>query len=322
MRKYVCFFCVLLLCLISFFVYPQFVSAKNIILGFVQVSAEGTWRMTNTLSVKKSAEEAGIHLIYREGLNNYTNQIKEMKELILMGIDVLAFSPSQVEGWDEILEEAKEAGIPVIILDRAINTKDASLYVTHIGSDMIEEGRRAAHWLLKYMDEKKKSGEIRIVILEGVEGSTPAVHRDMGFREILSSHENYKIVQSEPANYIYSKGKEVMFDFLKAEDGKIDVVFAHNDEMALGAIEAIEVYGKVPGTDIVIIGVDAIKKALGAIIDGKMNASIECSPLLGPQLVNAIKDLMEGKEVTKRIITVEEDFDINNASAVIGERTY
>src|SRR3989338_7417008 len=209
--------------------------SKPIILGFVQVSAEGTWRMTNTLSVKESAEKAGIHLIYKEGSNNYTNKIKEMRDLILMGVDVLAFSPSQVDGWDEILKEAKRAGIPVIVLDRAINVSDESLYVTHIGSDMIEEGRRAGRWLLNYMNKQGYQEEARIVILEGVKGSTPALHRDRGFREVLEGHANYTIVQSEPANYIYSKGKEVMAQFLKTEKGNIDVVFAHNDEMALGA---------------------------------------------------------------------------------------
>src|SRR3989338_5682 len=187
--------------------------SKPIILGFVQVSAEGTWRMTNTLSVKESAEKAGIHLIYKEGSNNYTNQIKEMRDLILMGVDVLAFSPSQVDGWDEILKEAKNAGIPVIILDRAINVSDDTLYTTHIGSDMIEEGRRAGRWLVSYMGKSGYQGDVRIVVLEGVEGSTPAVHRDQGFKEIIQEHKNYKIVKSRPANFIYSKGKEVMAEF-------------------------------------------------------------------------------------------------------------
>ncbi len=295
----------------------------DIILGFVQVSAEGTWRMTNTKSIKKAAEEAGIHLIFREGENNYSNQIKEMRELIAMGVDVLAFSPSQVDVWDSVLEEARDAGIPVIVLDRAINVTDSSLYLTHIGSDMIEEGRRAARWLLAYMKTRKREqDEIRVAILEGVQGSTPAVHRNQGFLEILDQYPQYKIVQSEPANYIFSKGEEVMSKFLHLEDGKIDVVFAHNDEMALGAIEAIKKFGKQPGTDIVVIGVDAIKKALEAIMKGEMNCSVECSPLLGPQLMEAVRDVVKGRPVPKRVVTVEYDYDETNAAQEFPNRTY
>ena len=311
-----------LLCATFVLIVPGDSWSKNIILGFVQVSAEGTWRLTNTKSVQKAAKKAGIQLIYREGDNNYTNQINQMKELILMGVDVLAFSPSQVDGWDDILQKAKNAGIPVIVLDRAINVKDNSLYVTHIGSDMIEEGRRASRWLINYMNKTGHKGEVRIAVLEGVQGSTPAVHRDKGFREILESSPNYKIVRSKPADYIYSKGKEVMSEFLKEESGNIDVVFAHNDEMALGAIEAIEEYGKKPGKDIVVIGVDAIKQSFESMMQGKMNVSIECSPLLGPQLMKAVEEIVSGKKVEKRIITVEKDFDQSNAAEEIKDRVY
>jgi simple sugar transport system substrate-binding protein len=296
---------------------------EDIVLGFVQVSSEGTWRMTNSISVKESAEKEGIHLLFREGRNNYSNQIEEIRELIATGVDVLAFSPSQEDGWDDVLGEAKDAGVPVIVLDRAINVADESLYVAHIGSDMIEEGRRAARWLLNYMQEQDKGrDEIRIAVLEGVKGSTPALHRDKGFREVLTAQPNYKIVRSEPANYIFSKGKEVMARFLADEADGIDVVFAHNDEMALGAVEAVREYGKNPGEDIVIIGVDAIRKAFEAMIKGDMNCSIECSPLLGPQLMQAVKDIMSGKEIPREVITIEHDYDQKNAAQELTNRTY
>jgi len=298
------------------------VYGKGTVLGFVQVGAEGTWRLTNTRSVKESAEKAGFNLVFREGSTNFSNQIEEMRELILTGVDVLAFSPSQVDGWDEILQEAKDAGVPVIVLDRAIEVSDPDLYVTHIGSDMLDEGRRAGKWLLNYMKSQGKTGEVSVAVLEGVAGSTPAVHRDQGFREVLSADPNYKIVATKPADFSFAKGKEVMAEFLKKTNGNIDVVFAHNDDMALGAIEAIEEFGKVPGKDIVIVGVDAIKKAFEAIISGKMNATIECSPLLGPQLVGAVNDLLAGKPVDKRIVTIEKDYDQTNAAAELQNRTY
>jgi galactofuranose transport system substrate-binding protein len=307
------------------FMFIGIAPAKQIVLGFVQVSSEGTWRLTNSKSIKEAAEKAGIKLLFREGMNNYTNQTNELRELIASGVDVLAFSPSQLEGWDKVLNEAKDAGIPVIIVDRMVETSDPSLYTTFIGSDMVEEGRRAANWLVKYMNSiNRGTGEVRVVVLEGIKGSTPAVNRDKGFREVLNKYPNYKIVASEPADYIFSKGEEVMSNFLAAQEGKIDVVFAHNDEMALGAIEAIREYDKVHvhGKDIIVVGVDAIKKAFETMIKGEMHASIECSPLLGPQLMQAVKDIVDGKKVPREIITVEHDYDQSNAAQELPNRTY
>jgi len=296
---------------------------QEILLGFVQVSAEGTWRVANSHSIKTSAEEAGIQLLFKEGQNNYSNQVNELRELIATGVDVLAYSPSQVDGWDEVLKEAKRANIPVVVVDRAIHTKDESLFVTHIGSDMVEEGRRAARWLVAFMTKNGKGkGQVRIAVLEGVKGSTPAVHRGQGFREVLQAHPNYQIVASQPADYMFSKGEDVMMGFLDARKGDIDVVFAHNDEMALGAVEAVRKYGKIPGKDVVIIGVDAIKKALEAVAKGELNATIECSPLLGPQLMSVVKDIVSGKSIPRRVITLEKDYDASNAAAEIPKRVY
>jgi len=313
------FFVFMFVCVSS--VFPQDDSSKKILLGFVQVSSEGTWRMANTQSVKDSAAKEGVELIFREGQNNYTNQSKEMSDLIASGVDVLAFSPSQVEGWDGVLQEAKDVGIPVIVLDRAIDVKDSSLYVTHIGSDMIDEGRRAAKWLVSYLEKQGKlKEEMHILVLEGVKGSTPAEHRDRGFREVLATYPNLKIVHSEPADFIMSKGQEITERVLKSQ--KIDIIFAHNDEMALGAVDAVKSAGKVPGKDVIIIGVDGIKKALEAIVSGSLNATIECSPLLGPQLMKAVKDLSAGKTVEKNVVTEEKDFDISNAQTELPKRVY
>jgi len=306
--------------------------AKKVVIGFVQITPEGIWRTANTESVQNAAKEAGYELILKIGSMNYSSasakdtlqtQILGMKEFIAKRVDVIAFTPSQIDGWEDVLKEAKAAGIPVINIDRAVNISDRSLLVTHLGSDMIEEGRRAGRWLVNYL---KKTGamdkKIRIVQLEGVKGSTPAIHRAQGFAEIIKDYPNLQIVQSKPADLTHSTGQEVMTEFLNTENGNIDVVFSHNDEMALGAIEAIKKYGKKPGKDIIIIGVDAVKKALEAIVAGEMNATIECNPLLGPQLMAAVKDLQAGKEIPKRIVTKEEDFDQTNAAQALPSRMY
>ena len=294
---------------------------KRILLGFVQVSSEGTWRMANTQSVKDAAAAEGIDLIVKVGQDNRTNQTEEMSELIASGVDVLAFAPSQAQGWDAVLRDAKEIGIPVIVLDRAVDVKDRSLYLTHIGSDMVEEGRRAARWLISDLSSRgRMSAETNVLVLEGIEGSTPAVHRDQGFREVLAAYPNVRIVHAEPADFIMSKGREVTEKAIKGQ--RVDVVFAHNDEMALGAVEALKAAGKAPGKDVVVIGVDAISKALEAIIAGEMNATVECSPLLGPQLMRAVKAAAEGRPVESRIVTEETVFDITTVAVGLRKGGY
>jgi len=295
---------------------------KDTVVGFVQVNERNSWRLADTQSVKDSVEKAGYKLLFKEAADAAANQEDQIRELVMSGVDVLAFAPSKVEGWDAILKEVKDAGIPVVVLDRAVNVADQDLFVTHIGSDMKAEGVRAGKWLLNYLKQQGKTGEVKIAVLEGVSGSTPAVYRDKGFRETIAADANLKIVETAPADFNFAKGKEVMADFMKKEAGKIDVVFAHNDDMALGAIEAIQEAGKVPGKDIIIVGVDATKKGFEAIIAGKMNATIECSPLLGPQLVDAVKDILAGKKLEKNILTNEKDYDVTNAAAEVANRVY
>lgn len=297
-------------------------SARPILLGFVQVSAEGAWRQANSISIQNAAREAGVDLIISVGMNNKENQIREMRELIAQNVDVIAFSPSRKDGWDPVLNEAKSAGIPVIVLDRAIDTRDASLFATHIGSDMVEQGRRAARWLIRTMDTRKPQGIVRIVELRGVEGSSPEIHRKKGFNEIVRANPRFRIIDSEPANYTIAKSREVMGNFFKSCDGRIDAVFAHNDEMAIGAAEAVREYGLKPGKDVVIISVDATKKAFESMIAGDINCTIECNPLLGPVLIQTVKDIVEGRPVPKRIIPVEKDYPAETARAEIGNRSY
>ncbi len=294
-------------------------AGKKITLGFSQVGAESGWRTANSKSVQDAAKESGFDLKFSDAQQKQENQIKAIRNYIQQKVDVIAFSPVVESGWDTVLKEAKDAGIPVILTARAVDSKDTSLYKTFIGSDFVEEGRRAGKWLVDtYKDAKE---QVNIVELQGTTGSAPANDRKAGFEEIIKSNPNLKIIASQTGDFTRAKGKEVMQAFLKAQK-KIDVLYAHNDDMALGAIQAIEAAGLKPGKDIIIISVDGVKDGFVAASEGKINFIVECNPLLGPQLMQAVKDVVDGKEVTKRIVTKEGVFTSEDAKRELPNRQY
>ncbi len=293
---------------------------KPIVLGFSQVGAESEWRTANTESIKSAAKEAGIELKFSDAQQKQENQIKAIRSFIAQRVDVIAFSPVVESGWEPVLREAKAAKIPVVLTDRAVNTKDPSLYVTFMGSDFVEEGRKAGRWLIEKMKDHK--GDVNIVELQGTVGSAPAIDRKKGFEEVVKADPKFKIIRSQTGDFTRAKGKEVMEAFLKAEGKKINVLYAHNDDMAIGAIQAIEEAGMKPGKDITIISIDAVKGAFEAMMAGKLNVTVECSPLLGPQLMAAVKDIKAGKPVPKRIVTEEGIFPMETAAQEFPKRKY
>jgi ABC-type sugar transport system substrate-binding protein len=293
---------------------------NKIVLGFAQVGAESEWRTANTESIKSSAKEAGIELKFSDAQQKQENQIKAIRAFIAQKVDVIAFSPVVESGWGTVLQEAKAAKIPVILSDRAVNEKDDSLWVSFMGSDFVEEGRRAGRWLVE--KTKGTTTPVNIVELQGTVGSAPAIDRKKGFEEIIKADPKFKIIRSQTGDFTRAKGKEVMEAFLKAEGKRINVLYAHNDDMAIGAIQAIEEAGMKPAKDIIIISVDAVKGAFEAMIAGKMNVSVECSPLLGPQLMQAVKDLKAGKTLPKRIVTQEGVFPMEVAAKEFPNRKY
>src|SRR6185503_16421999 len=293
---------------------------KKITLGFSQIGAESEWRTANSKSIKEAAQESGINLKFSDAQQKQENQIKAIRSFIAQKVDVIAFSPVVETGWEPVLREAKAAKIPVILTDRAVNAKDDSLWVTFMGSDFVEEGRRAGNWLVE--KTKDNAGPINIVELQGTVGSAPAIDRKKGFEEVIKDKAKFKIIRSQTGDFTRAKGKEVMEAFLKAEGKKINVLFAHNDDMAIGAIQAIEEAGMKPGTDIVIISIDGVKGAFEAMIAGSLNVTVECSPLLGPQLMAAVKDVVAGKPIPKRIVTEESVFPKETAAQVLPTRKY
>ena len=302
-------------------VVPAAAAPKKIVLGFSQIGAESEWRTANTESIKAAAKEAGIELKFSDAQQKEENQLKAIRGFIAQKVDVIAFSPVVESGWETVLKEAKAAKIPVILSDRAVDVKDQSLWVSFMGSDFVEEGRRAANWLVADLDKKGVKGDVNIVELQGTVGSAPAIDRKKGFEEILAKHPNLKITRSQTGDFTRAKGKEVMEAFLKA-DKNIQVLFAHNDDMAIGAIQAIEDAGLKPGKDITIVSIDGVKGAFEAMIAGKLNCSVECSPLLGPQLMAAVKDLVAGKTLPKRIVTQEGVFPAEKAAEAFPSRKY
>ena len=296
------------------------VADDAITVGFSQVGAESEWRTANTRSVREALAPPEFNLRFSDAQQKQENQIKALRSFIAQGVDVIAFSPVVETGWDTVLREAKAAGIPVVLTDRAVNVSDDSLYVTLIGSDFVEEGRRAARWLVE--DSEGREGPVRIVELQGTVGSAPANDRMRGFKEVIDVDDRFRIVRTQSGDFTRARGKEVMEAFLRAEGRNIDVLFAHNDDMAIGAIQAIEEAGLRPGTDIRIVSIDGVRGAFEAMREGKLNATVECNPLLGPQLAELIRDVHAGREVPKRVMVEEGVFTQDQAEAELPNRKY
>ncbi|GAB2804973.1 ABC transporter substrate-binding protein [Lentzea nigeriaca] len=291
-------------------------SGDTITMGFAQVGAESGWRTANTKSIQDEAKAAGIDLKFSDAQQKQENQIKAIRSYIQQKVKVIAFSPVVETGWDTVLLEAKRANIPVILTDRAIDSDDKSLYKTFLGSDFVEEGKKAGDWLVQ-----NASGPTNVVELQGTTGAAPAIDRKKGFEEKIAAKPDIKIVASQTGDFTRSGGKQVMEAFLKSQP-KIDVVYAHNDDMGLGAIEAIKAAGKVPGKDIKIITVDAVKDGMTALANGEINYIVECNPLLGKQLMELAKKVVKGEEVPPRVVTVEGTFTQEQAKAALPQRQY
>ncbi|OAJ53088.1 LacI family transcriptional regulator [Paraburkholderia ginsengiterrae] len=293
---------------------------KQITLGFSQVGAESAWRTADTVSVKTAAKDAGINLKFSDAQQKQENQIKAIRSFIAQKVNVIAFSPVVESGWEPVLAEAKAAHIPVILTDRAVDVKDTSLYVTVIGSDFVEEGRRAGRWLEERY--KNDAGPVNIVELQGTVGSAPANDRHAGLIEVIKSDPKFKIIASQSGDFTLAGGKQVMEAFAKTYGKQINVVYSHNDDMTLGAIQAMEEAGIKPGKDVSVVSFDATKGGFQAMVAGKINVDVECSPLLGPQLMAAVKDVVAGKQVPKRIVTNETVFPMNVAAQILPTRKY
>ena len=293
-------------------------SRRQIVVGFAQLGSESDWRAANTVSIQTEAKKRGIDLRFTDAQQKQENQIKALRSFMAQGVDAIAFSPVVETGWEPVLREIKAAGIPVILSDRTVDVTDNSLYATFIGADFVEEGRRAAKWLAQ-----ATGGKAVIAELTGTPGAAPAIDRKKGFEEILAQYPEMKIVKSQSGDFNRAKGKEVMEAFLKSPEGRqINALYAHNDDMALGAIQALEEAGVKPGADVRIVSIDGVRGAFEAMIAGKLNCTVECNPLIGPQLFDAVEQLRAGQPIPKRIVIQERVFEQTDAADAIRDRKY
>ncbi len=292
-------------------------SGKKLSVGFSQIGAESAWRTAETESIRSEAEKRGVDLKFSDAQQKQENQIKALRTFVANGVDAIILAPVVETGWEPVLKEIKQANIPVVLVDRGVKVSDESLYATLIASDFVEEGRRAAEWLTK-----KLNGKGNIVELEGTVGAAPAIDRKKGFHEVIEKQPGMKILRSQSGDFTRAKGKEVMEAFLKAEGKNINAVYAHNDDMALGAIQAIDEAGMKPGTDVIVVSIDGVKAAFDAMVAGKLNCTVECNPLLGPAAFDAIEALRAGKTLEKKTIAKDELFEQEKAKDVIASRKY
>ncbi|HZV36606.1 MAG TPA: ABC transporter substrate-binding protein [Verrucomicrobiae bacterium] len=291
--------------------------AKTLTVGFAQVGAESSWRTAETDSIKSEAAKRGVNLKFSDAQGKQENQIRAVRSFIAQGVDAIILAPVVETGWEPVLHEAKRARIPVILVDRGIKVEDPSLYTTLIASDFVAEGRKAGEWLAN-----KTDGKANIIELQGTPGAAPAIDRKKGFEEAIASHPDMKIIASQSGDFRRSGGKEVMEALLKKYGDQVNAVYAHNDDMALGAIQAIEEAGKKPGQDIIVLSVDGVKSAFEAIVAHRMNCTVECNPLLGPMAFDAVEKAIKGEKLPKKTVVQDKVYDQSTAPAVIASRQY
>jgi ABC-type sugar transport system substrate-binding protein len=291
---------------------------KKLVVGFSQIGSESGWRAAETKVSKIEAEKRGIELKISDAQQKQENQIKAIRSFIAQGVDAIFLAPVVATGWDAVLKEAKDASIPVVLLDRTVDAKDQSLYLTAVTSDTVHEGRVAGEWLVK-----QTGGKCAVVELQGTVGSSPAINRKKGFDEAIAKSEGVKIVRSQSGDFTRAKGKEVMESFIKAENGgkNICAMYAHNDDMAIGGIQAIKEAGLKPGKDILVVSIDAVPDIFKAMEAGEANATVELTPnMAGPAFDALVAFKKDGKAPPKWIQTESKLYLPDTAKAEFDRR--
>ena len=273
--------------------------SASVVVGFSQLGAESSWRIANTVSMEQAAKEAGYGLMMENANQKQEKQIDAIRSFIAYRVDVIVFSPIVQTGWDNVLAEAKQADIPVIIMDRMIDTQDDSLYRAYVGADFYAEGVRAGEYLIRKADALG-ADHLRIVEICGTTGSTPMQDRQRGFMDVIGKDERFTVIESVDGDFLQSKGEECMRELLQkyGTDG-IDVIYSHNDAMTLGALNVLEKEETAGSKDMIIITVDGEKDAVDALKAGKINCVVQCTPHLGPSVMKLVRDVTAGKEIPK-----------------------
>ena len=293
----------------------------KLVLGFSQIGSESAWRIGNTKDIEEQAEAYGIGLMLENANQKQENQIAAIRRFIAYQVDVIAFSPVVEEGWDNVLKEAKDAGIPVILVDRDINTEQEGLTTCLIGADFYKEGVMAAEYLIRKADRLGLE-QVNIVEITGTENSTPMRQRQAGFMDTIAADSRMCVLESIDGDFLKSRGEECMRYYLEKYGDTIDVVFSHNDEMTIGALPEIENAGLAPGKDIIIISIDGGQEAINVLKEGKINCVVECTPKLGRELMETALKLKNGEQVETVIHPKEQVFSDEIDVSQIGPRGY
>jgi galactofuranose transport system substrate-binding protein len=280
--------------------------------GFAQVESNNPWRIAQTASMKAEAAKLGHQLVYTDAAGSAAKQVADVNSMIAQGVDLIFLAPREEKPLIPAVMAAKKAGIPVILLDRNVDkslAKPGEDYVTFIGSDFIQEGQRMAEWLIK-----NANGKSKIIELEGTTGSSPANDRKKGFDEAISAAGGFDIVASQTGDFARDKGRQVAESLLQAHPDA-DIIYAHNDEMAIGAIAALEAAGKTPGKDVLVLSIDGGKEAVQLVVDGKIAAVVECNPRFGPKAFETMARYAAGEKIEPVLKNDDKFYDPSNAAA-------
>jgi len=284
------------------------------VVGFSQMESDNPWRIAETQSLKDEAAKRGISLVVTDAQGQTAKQVSDVEDLIARRVNLILLAPREFEGLAPALQAAKAANIPVILVDRAAAGKPGEDYVTLLASNFVEQGRRAAEWLAT-----ATNGQAKIVELSGTPGSSVAADRAKGFREGIAKHPGMQIVASQTGNFSRAQGDRVMQNIAQSLGKQITAVYAHNDEMALGAIQALKAAGRKPGTDVTVVSVDGQRAALEAIERGEMGATVESNPRFGPLAFDTIEKLRKGEQIPPQIVLEDRLFDKTNAKQFVAE---
>ncbi len=300
-------------------------SKEKLILGFSQIGSESAWRTRNTESIFEAAAENNIQILFDDAQQKQSNQLKAIRSFIVYQVDVIAFVPIVEDGWDNVLQEAKDANIPVIIVDRQINA-DPSLYAGFLGENGFEEGRNAGKFLVNKCKNIRKD-KINILEFSGTENSSVVINRANGFRNVIQNDPKFEIIHSEDGDFLRSRGKEIMTRIVTENKGlningkKIDVIYSHNDSMTLGLLEVLDAYN-INYKDTIIISIDAEQKSIDALVNGKLNCVVECNPNLGSTLMGLVQDIASGKPIPRVTYMQETVFTENDDFSLYTPRGY
>lgn len=294
-----------------------------LVVGFSQLGAESDWRVANTASMMDAfSEENGYELLYDNARQKQENQLVAVRNFIVQGVDIIVIAPAEETGWEAVLQEARSAGIPVIIMDREVAVDDDSLYLTMIGSDFLSEGNQAVAWLETALAQRE--GDVNILHIQGTYGATAQILRSKAIEDAAAAHDNWNLCAQLAGDYTESKSYEVVREYLKANP-KVDVIYSENDNMTFGAMRALEEAGLTYGVDgdVILISFDAVRNALQDCIAGKINLCVECNPLHGPRVDELIRQYLAGDEIPKHIFVEETVFTPETLTeAVIAGRQY